>query len=477
MRSKIIEIHNKLINKQTSIEALLNQYKQSILDTQQEGSFVFLTSDAIDINQLNTQLENNKENLLFAIPYALKDNIATSEYPTSGGSFLLKDFIPPYDATIYSLLKNYSAALIGKTSLDEFGLGAHGLYCYSGHTKNHYDLSRIVGGSSSGCANAVAANNCVFAIGTDTGDSVRRPAAFAGVVGYKPSYGLISRYGVYPYSPSFDHVGIIANYIADIAIVMQYVCQYDEKDYTSQRIKDNKFFKNLNEIKQLKIATFTGIDKYMSPTMYAAYQANIQQIIKAGHIVETINLDWKLIEAMNPAYQIITYPEANSCLANMTGITFGKNFDPELAGYKNIIYNNRTKGFGFELKRRLMFSQYIANLDNYEELYLKARKLRTHIINFVNKIFEEYDCFIIPGASSIAPKIDDVISKKYTSTLCDDLNEFANFAGSPSITIPTGFVERMPIGISINTKRFEDQKALNIAYTLENIFNFDKGDK
>lgn len=477
MKSLILEIHNKLINHEITIDQLLDQYINSINKSKLLGTFINLTYDKINLDQIKNELEKHHDNLLFAIPYALKDNIATSEFQTTGGSLLLKDFIPPYDATIYKIFKNHNAILMGKTSLDEFGLGAYGLDCYTGYTKNYYDPSRIVGGSSCGSANAVAANNCTFAIGTDTGDSVRRPAAFAGVVGYKPSYGLISRNGVYPYAPCMDHIGIITNYVADAAIVMQYICQHDENDYTSQKTNNTKFFNELKLLKQIKFATFKGIENYLTPIISDAYKSCLQQIIKAGHIVEQIEIDWNIIKAMNPAYQIITYPEANSCLANLTGITFGTNFDSNLHGYKNIIFNNRTKGFGKELKRRLSFSQYIVNLPNYEELYLQARKLRTYIINYVNQILDEYDCFIFPTISSIAPKIEDVITHKYKPTLCDDLNEIANFAGSPSISIPTGFVNNMPVGIEINTKKFNEQKLINIAYTLEGIFNFDKEKK
>ena len=235
-------------------------------------------------------------------------------------------------------------------------------------------------------------------------------------------------------------------------------------------------FKNLKEEKALTFNVIKDIEKYLDDSVLELYKNAIGQIKKQGHKINEVPVKWEVIKAIAPTYQIITYAEANSCYANMTGIPFGKNFDENITGYTNIITNNRTKGFGSQVKRRFTIGAYITQNKNYEGIFKKARKLRALMIQENEMLLSNCDAYIIPSASSIAPKIDDVKNKKYSSNLADDLLQLANFGSSPSITIPVGFskIEKMPFGININTKRFEDQKMFNIALTLENIFKFNK---
>ena len=474
-KSLILDLHNDLINGKKTIKDIVDNVKKIHDKISITNSIITSTINSVDINKLQTELKNNEDNLLYAIPYSLKDNVSTKDILSTGGSLFLSNYVPPFSATIYNLLLNKQALLTSKASLDEFGLGGTGTYCYTGDVLNYYDNTRITGGSSSGSVNLVASGADLFSIGTDTGDSIRHPSSFLGTVGYKPTYGIISRYGIFPYSPSLDHVGIIANYVADCAIAADTLVQYDENDYTSQKIEKN-FYKNLKEEKALTFNVIKDIEKYLDDSVLDLYKNAIEQIKQQGHKINEVPVKWEVIKAIAPTYQIITYAEANSCYANMTGIPFGKNFDENITGYTNIITNNRTKGFGSQVKRRFTIGAYITQNKNYEGIFKKARKLRALMIQENEMLLSNCDAYIIPSASSIAPKIDDVKNKKYSSNLADDLLQLANFGSSPSITIPVGFskIEKMPFGININTKRFEDQKMFNIALTLENIFKFNK---
>ena len=474
-KSLILDLHNDLINGKKTIKDIVDNVKKIHDKISITNSIITSTINSIDINKLQTELKSNEDNLLYAIPYSLKDNVSTKDILSTGGSLFLSNYVPPFSATIYNLLLNKQALLTSKASLDEFGLGGTGTYCYTGDVLNYYDNTRITGGSSSGSVNLVASGADLFSIGTDTGDSIRHPSSFLGTVGYKPTYGIISRYGIFPYSPSLDHVGVIASYVADCAIAADTLVQYDENDYTSQKIEKN-FYKNLKEEKALTFNVIKDIEKYLDDSVLDLYKNAIEQIKQQGHKINEVPVKWEVIKAIAPTYQIITYAEANSCYANMTGIPFGKNFDENITGYTNIITNNRTKGFGPQVKRRFTIGAYITQNKNYEGIFKKARKLRALMIQENEMLLSNCDAYIIPSASSIAPKIDDVKNKKYSSNLADDLLQLANFGSSPSITIPVGFskIEKMPFGININTKRFEDQKMFNIALTLENIFKFNK---
>ncbi|MDE7434183.1 MAG: hypothetical protein K2M43_03690, partial [Mycoplasmoidaceae bacterium] len=250
--SYILKRHQDFLDKKINLEQVHKEYEQKISEIKDANCII---TDCFDVNHP----VNITDNPLSGSIYTLKDNVVTKGIRTTGASKFLDNFIPPYDATLYSLLKQSGAILTSKCNLDQFGMAGTGTYSDYGIVKNVHDQTRITGGSSSGSVNLVAAKAVDFAIGSDTGDSIRRPAAFAGVVGYKPTYGLISRYGVLPYSPSLDHLGIITNSVIDAALVADQICQFDPKDYTSQKL-DHEFFKNLKIQKNLKIAVIKGIE-------------------------------------------------------------------------------------------------------------------------------------------------------------------------------------------------------------------------
>ncbi|MDR2823047.1 MAG: Asp-tRNA(Asn)/Glu-tRNA(Gln) amidotransferase GatCAB subunit A [Mycoplasmataceae bacterium] len=467
MKSIILQMHEELIAHKKTINEFIthsHQVADEIRDTNSTITTNFNVAQQI-ANDLQADIDQHKEDLLYGIPYSLKDLISTKGLKTTGGSAFLKDYIPPYNATIYESLSKDYGILVGKSNNDEFGLGGTGLHSAFGVVHNIHDRKRIVGGSSSGSVNEVAAGMVPFSIGTDTGDSVRRPASFTGVVGFKPSYGLISRFGVLPYAPSMDHLGIVASYVADIAIVAQSVIKYDERDYTSQVMKDHDFFHNLTSIKKIKFTIIEGVDGYLSREEQQAYLGLIEKLKKAGHEIISAKIDLQVQKALILIYRIITFAEACSCYANMTGIHFGLNNGGK--DYEDVLLKSRTSGFGRQLKRRFTIGAYITKTENFEPIYQRSKKIRTYFNNITNDILKQCDALLLPGASSIAPTIESLSKGTYRTTLADDLLLLANFGGMPSITIPFTKIQNMPFGINVTCKQFEDQKTLNIAYTLE----------
>jgi aspartyl-tRNA(Asn)/glutamyl-tRNA(Gln) amidotransferase subunit A len=470
MKSLILEMHKSLIGHEKTISDLINQSHKISDEIRNTNSiittnFVIAKQSAI---KLQETIDEHKDDLLYGIPYSLKDLISTKGLKTTGGSAFLKDYIPPYDATVYECLTKCNSILVSKSNNDEFGLGGTGLNSAFGKVHNVLDYERIVGGSSSGSVNEVAAGVVPFSIGTDTGDSVRRPASFTGVVGFKPTYGLISRYGVLPYAPSMDHLGIIASYVADVAIVAENVIKYDERDYTSQVIPDNNLFHNLTTIKKIKFAAIKNVEEYLGKGERDVYLQMLDKLKKAGHDIVVIEIDKKIQKSLITIYRIITFAEACSCYANMTGIHFGLNSGGK--DYEDILIKSRTSGFGLQLKRRFTIGAYITKAENFEPIYQRSKKIRTYLNNVTNDILNQCDALLLPGASSIAPKIDELLKKTYRSTYADDLLLLANFGGLPSITIPFATVQKMPFGVNITCKQYEDQKTLNVAYTLESLF-------
>jgi aspartyl-tRNA(Asn)/glutamyl-tRNA(Gln) amidotransferase subunit A len=315
MKSFILELHNQIINGDKTISDIVRNSIQKCKNINDTNSLVTDTYSAAEQQAkiLENDIKNNQNNLLYGIPYILKDNVCTKGIKTTGGSAFLSNFIPPYSATIYDLFNQDNAVLIGKSNMDEFGMGGAGIYSAYGITKNILDPTRITGGSSSGSVNLVAAGVVPFAIGTDTGDSSRRPASLVGIVGFKPTYGLISRYGIMPYAPSMDHVGILTKTVSDVAIVADYLFKYDEKDFTSQRLPANNLFNNLTTVDKLTIGVIKDVEKYLKPDILKAYIECIELLKKNNYIVKYLDFNDQLLASVHAVYYAISYSEANSC--------------------------------------------------------------------------------------------------------------------------------------------------------------------
>jgi len=412
-----------------------------------------------------------KNGLLKNVPYGIKANFSVQNINMSGACKILSNYICSYDATIVSLLENEGAITGLATNLDELGMGGKGIFSFAGKVYNPYDYERIIGGSSSGSAYAVSSGNLPFAIGSDTGDSVRKPAAYSGIIGFKPTWGLVSRYGLYDYAPTFDTVGWFTNSIQDTSILLDILAKYDPKDSTSIKGKQKNFSENLNgKVKKLKIAFLEKeLNNINDLKIKKNFLKSINNLKKMGAIVKPINIEKKILNSLWTTYQIITFTESYSSNANLTGVNFGKRINEK--NYDEFIKRTRSQ-FNIESKRRFYFGYFSIDENNKKELFEKALKNKVYIKKQIDVIFEDYDALIFPAITSVAPKFENLELDKIDSSehsYMDELLLIANLSGIPSLSLPNGFNnENLPTSISINGKAFNDQVVLNIAYALEN---------
>ena len=429
------------------------------------------------ITIMNEKEEIESNSILSGIPYALKDNISTKGILTTGSSNILKDYIPLYDATVYKKLKEAGAVLIGKTVLDELAMGGTGTTGHTGVVRNPWDKDRIIGGSSAGSAASVALGIVPFSIGSDTGDSVRKPAAYGGVVGFKPTYGRISRYGLFAFASSLDHIGVFARSVRDVSYVVDVLKGHDDMDMTSLPNEDIIYSDNIdNDIKGKKLFYIKEALENKSGNeelkdIIDNFYSTIDKARELGFIVEEVSIDKKLLEAIYPAYNVISCAEATSNNSNLTGICFGNRIDGK--DVNDIMMKTRTEGFSELIKRRFVIGSYVLQKENQEKLFLNACRVRRLIVNKINELFKEYDGLIMPSAERIAPRFDEASDK-----LSDDYlilgNHLVigNFGGYPSISIPSGFVDGMPISVNITGRAKEDYLVLNMANRLEDIMGY-----
>ena len=462
----ILELISLLKNNQITSEDLI---KDSLLQANKYQK---------KYNAFVTIIDNptsNNDGPLMGIPYVLKDNFSTKNILTTASSNILKDYIPVFDSTVYEKLTKNGGVLIGKTVLDELAMGGSGISGHTGIVYNPYDknLNTIAGGSSAGSAVSVALGIVPFSIGSDTGDSVRKPAAFCGIVGFKPTYGRISRYGLFPFAPSLDHVGYFTRTVEDSAFLLSLLEGNDEKDSTSSLVEGKDYLSNLNNvIKGKKIAVIKEIiDSINDKTVLENFNLGVNALIEEGAIVEYVNFDFDLLNAIYPTYMIISSCEATSNNANLDGIKFG--IREQGNNYIEMIKNTRTKGFGKFIKRRFVLGSYALLKDNQKELFLRAQKIRRLIVNKTNEILNDFDVIMLPASGDHAPTLDknaDKLSKEYL--IAENHLAIANFAGLPSITIPSGFKNKFPIGINFTSKAFDEQTVFDISFCLQEKLNY-----
>lgn len=466
----LLTIHNALKNGEITSETLIEESLTEIKKYNDEvNAFNLLIEDAnaVSVN----------DSILSGIPYAMKDNISTKGIRTTACSNTLKDYVPVYNATAYENLCKHGAVMIGKTNLDELAMGGTGTTGNTGIVHNPWNLKHMTGGSSAGSAAAVALGVVPYAIGTDTGDSIRKPAAYAGVVGYKPSYGLISRYGLFAFASSLDHIGAITRNVKDAAIVVDAMKGSDEKDMTSIRDMDavslydaidgNVKGKKLFYIKEIcDKANYEGKD-----TQYVLdqFKQTIDEVRKLGIEVCEESFDIDLLKAIKPIYDCISCAEATSNDSNLTGIIFGPRGEGE--SVMQMMKDHRTRGFSPLIKRRFVIGSFVLQKENQEKYFLNAKRVRRLICDRMNELFSKYDGLILPCSGSCAPLLDDASDKitrnnHYISILENHL-AIGNFGGYPSITIPNGFSHEMPTGINITGAFKDDANILNIASAIE----------
>lgn len=426
-------------------------------------------------------MRGKRNTLLTGIPYALKDNISTTGILSTASSNILKNYVPVYDATCYKKLKEAGAVLVGKTVLDELAMGGTGTTGHTGVVKNPYDKTRQIGGSSAGSAAAVSLGIVPFAIGSDTGDSIRKPASFGGVVGFKPTYGRISRYGLFAFASSLDHVGTFTKTVKDAAIVTDILKGQDYHDMTSLK-DDGKCYVDMidNDIKGRKLFYIKEIcDKELYKDIK---DDNLHKVLddfyllldkcrESGFTVEEVSIDKNLLNAIYPSYMTISCAEATSNNANLTGIQFGVRGEGSTPD--EIMFAARTKGFSELIKRRFILGSYILQKENQEKLYLNACRVRRLIVEKINELFKEYDGMILPASGGIAPKFDDSSDKLSSRYLVlENHMAIANFGGYPSITIPYTKICGMPVGVNITGRIMEDDIVLNMANKIEEVTGY-----
>lgn len=469
MQKTIKELHNMLINKEiTSKELIQESLQKSHLAQEKYNAFVTIIDEAKE--------GTITDNLLSGIPYGIKDNYSTKGILSTGSSNTLKDYVPFFDATAVAKINSCGGIPVNKTALDEFGMGATGTTCHTGIVKNPWDPKRMAGGSSSGSAVAVAAGVYPYALGSDTGDSIRKPAAYTGIVGYKPTYGMISRFGLFPFASSLDTCGCLTRCVEDAAIVVDAMKGLDPKDQTSW---DSSHIDLLNSLtgkisgkKLFYIKEIVDYENYhdMTPEL-KKHLDNFFQTIKIlenlGVSVEGISIDEKLLKAIPSVYVCLSCAEATSNLSNLTGLIFGPRGKGE--NVFDMIKDHRTKGFSPLIKRRFVIGSYILQKENQEKYFVNAQRVRRLIVNKINELFTKYDGLILPVGSGVAPYLDkskDEVNNSNLAVLENHL-QIGNFGGYPSITIPNGFINNLPVGINITGKCYDDCNILNIAYALE----------
>lgn len=410
-------------------------------------------------------------NPLFGIPFAYKDNYSIKGELTTGSSNILKDYYPVYNATVAEKLNAANAISIGKTVLDELAMGGTGMNGHTGVVNNPWskDHSRMSGGSSGGSAAAVSSGIIPFALGSDTGDSVRKPAAYCGCVGFKPTWGRISRFGLFPFACSIDHVAYFTRTVKDSAYVLEVLAGQDPKDMTCSTKKVEEYSKNLNpELKGKKIAIIKGIDDSLSDKrVQSNFLATVELAKKAGAEIIEKEIDMRLLKAIYPVYMVISCSEATSNDANLDGIKFGPRSKGE--NFVDTIMKTRTEGFSELIKRRFVLGSYCLAKENQKELLLRAQKIRRLIVDAVNEILNSVDAILVPASGTVAQPFEGAKDEKLSENYLIGENHLAiaNFAGLPSLTIPSGFVDDMPVGVNIMGKAFDEQGVFNISAGLE----------
>ena len=417
------------------------------------------------------EAKSQKKGLLAYMPIAVKDNICTKGVRTTCASRMLENFIPPYDATVISRMKGEGYILVGKTNLDEFAMGSSTENSAFFVTRNPWDLERVPGGSSGGSAAAVAADMCLAALGSDTGGSIRQPAALCGVVGLKPTYGRVSRYGLVAFASSLDQIGPITKCVEDAAYLLGIISGKDPMDTTSAPVEVGNFLESLTEKRQIRVAIPKeyfpdGMDQQVKGSVLEA----VSMLEREGAVVEEVSLPHT--EYAVATYYIIAPAEASSNLARYDGVKYGFRAK-EYNGLIDMYFKTRSRGFGDEVKRRIMLGTYSLASGYYDAYYLRAKKVRTLIKRDFKRVFENYDVIITPTSPTPAFKIGEKVSDPLTMYLSDIFTISANLAGIPAVSIPCGVSdEGLPIGLQIMADSFREDLLLSVAYRLEKLLGF-----
>lgn len=464
------ELIEKIKNKELTVTEINQAYIDRI-NLREKDIQAFITVLDKETLERSKNISNNLSELA-GIPIGIKDNICTKNIKTTCASKMLENFVSPYDATVVEKLENKGLINIGKLNMDEFAMGGSTEYSAFKVTKNPWNLKAVPGGSSGGSAAAVAANMVPWALGSDTGGSIRQPASFCGVVGLKPTYGLVSRFGLVAFASSLDQIGPITKDVKDAAILLNVIAGHDEKDSTSENINSKDYTQCLqNNVKGLKI----GVPKeYFGEGINQEVKEKLQETIKKykelGAEIEEFSLD--IADYALATYYIIACAEASSNLGRFDGIRYGyrtKNY----SNLKELYRNSRSEAFGSEVKRRIILGTYVLSSGYYDAYYKKAQQVRTLVQKEFDEAFKKYDVLLTPTSPTVAFKIGERSNNPLEMYLADICTVPVNIAGLPAISIPIAVDSNgMPIGMQLIGNRFEEEKILNAAYTLEQEIKF-----
>ena len=465
------ELQEKLKNKELTIKEITEAYANRIDEKEKDvQAFVTVLTDSAKkkAEEIQNKIDSGEIKGEFAgIPIGIKDNICTKGVKTTCSSKMLENFVSPYDATVMEKINNENMINLGKLNMDEFAMGGSTEYSYFYPTKNPWNLNKVPGGSSGGSAAAVASNMVPWALGSDTGGSIREPASFCGVVGLKPTYGLVSRYGLVAFASSLDQIGPITKDVRDSAMLLNIIAGHDKKDTTSVELEKKDYTKCLkNDVKGLKIGVpkefyAEGINEEVKETLNKA----IERYKKLGAEIEEFSLD--IAKYSLASYYIIACAEASSNLGRFDGIRYTYRTG-EFKNLKELYKKSRSEGFGPEVKRRIILGTYVLSSGYYDAYYKKAQKVRTLVMNEFNKAFENCDVILTPTSPTVAFDIGSKSNNPLEMYLADICTVSVNIAGLPAISVPCGFdKEGMPVGMQLIGNRFKEETILNAAYKFE----------
>ncbi len=461
----------------TAIDAVKAFYENIEKKENKINAFITTNKEKAIKKAEEVQIKINNGELsgpLAGVPIAIKDNICTKNLKTTCGSKILGDFKPFYNATVVEKLENAGAIIIGKLNMDEFAMGSTNETSYFGPTKNPWDTEKVPGGSSGGAAACVAVKEAPISLGSDTGGSIRQPASYCGVTGFKPTYGTVSRHGLIAYASSLDQIGPIARDVQDCANVMDVISGIDSRDSTSVNIQGEGFGDSLNgNIKGIRI----GLPKQcFEKGVSFEVKENVLTMARAleeqGAIVDYIEMPF--LEYVVPTYYIIASAEASSNLSRYDGVKYGYRAE-DYDGINDMYAATRSNGFGDEVKKRILLGTYVLSSGYYDAYYRKALQVKSLISKNFDDIFSKYDAILCPTAPTTAPKLGDSLADPIQMYLSDIYTVSANLAGLPGLSVPCGFdKDGMPIGAQIIGAALDDKKILNIGYAYQQVTDFHK---
>lgn len=468
--SEIKKIHDMLVSKQISCKELTEKYLTEIENSNKElNAYVTVTPDEAlaQAKRVDEKLSAGQEiGLLEGVPMTLKDNLSTKGIETTCCSKILTGYKPIYNATVWDKLQSDGAVLLGKTNMDEFAMGSSCETSYFGGATNPFNTKHCAGGSSGGVASAVGANIAPYGLGSDTGGSIRQPASFCGIVGLKPTYGAVSRYGLIAYASSLDQIGPITKTVEDASIVFDAVSDYDPKDSTSQGRKGEPTYNSINnDIKGMRIGIAGEYLEGVRDDVKEAVLSAVKVYESLG--AEVVYFDMPSLKYALPVYYIIACAEASSNLGRYDGIRYG--FKAEhYNGTHDMMCRTRSEGFGDEVKRRILLGTYVLSAGYYDAYYKKAQNLRGAIVKAFDEAFSKCDFVLAPTVPMTAFEMGHAVSDPVETYLTDICTVPVNIAGLPAVSVPCGFnAKGMPIGMQLIGNRFEEAKILNAASAYE----------